>query len=109
MWARTTPTYPSPNTLPARFTPSGERNVTGVEAAMSALRSSCREGTHPTAAAARATARATARRDAARLVLDTGTAGLPLLAALLPALPAGLLQQLLVLLLPHRLATLLDQ
>src|SRR5881409_3989956 len=108
MWARTTPTCPSPNTLPARFTPSGDRKVTGVEAAMSAFRSSCREGTHPTAAA-RATPRATARRDAARLVPDTGTAGLPLLAALLPALPAGLLQQLLVLLLPHLLATLLDQ
>src|SRR5216117_3459926 len=99
MLARTTPTCPSPNTLPARFTPSGDRKVTAVEAAMSAFRSSCREGTHPTAAAARATA----RRDGARLVPDTGTAGLPLLAALLPALPAGLLQQLLVLLLPHLL------
>src|SRR6266508_4432081 len=33
MWARTTPTCPSPNTLPASFTPSGDRKLTAVATA----------------------------------------------------------------------------
>src|SRR5262245_2495350 len=99
MWDRTTAVVPSPNSRPSSLTPSADAKETGREVDRSA-----RGPSAPHAIIATPTARTMRRIPVGTVARTIGP-----LAALLAALPAGLLQQLLVLLLPHLLAALLDK
>src|SRR5919204_2895270 len=100
MWESTTPTWlPVPNSRPSSRTPSVDSNETAWESASAAARS-CSPRLQATSGMRNERRSRPARRDA--------LAEVPL-ATLLPALPARLLEQLLMLLLAHLLAALLDQ
>src|SRR5581483_4120462 len=110
MCESTTPVLPLPNRRPESLTPSADRKVTEREAARSASREarSLGEQDEPRTATTRPTSAQMGSRLVRRPVVLIGS-GPGRSATLLTALPASLLQQLLVLLLPHLLATLLDE
>src|SRR5512134_1391524 len=104
MWESTTPTVPPPASRPSSSTPSDDGKDTGVEPAGGS------GGFAPPPQAGRNTTSrdATSPRTDRRVAGRMARCSVPL-AALLTALTAGLLQKLLVLLLPHLLTALLDE
>src|SRR5438093_8989928 len=106
MWDRTTPILPDPKSLPSSATPSAAGKCTTLEPVGAWVR-----GFEPHAprSATRTTAPASVRGIAPGRGPDPRMWGRGDSATLLPALPAGLLEKLLVLLLSHLLAALLDQ